>query len=160
MELILLLMIAGVGLAMSVGPKGHDAQSAAPASTFVTEDQSPSGKFTTAGEVRPILDMTQAQWIAVRPWDGQDLLYFTNLLAWRCGTHEIRYSVNGGDLQVLETEPCYADDPAPNALKMDGGILPYVTLDANSVVTVEVEILFDDLSRASAAYERATIEIK
>jgi hypothetical protein len=129
------------------------------ANAFEAEDQNPIGKFTTATEVKHILDATRAQWIAVRPWDGQDLLYFTNLLSWRCGIHEIRYAVNGGSKQILTTEPCYADESAPNALKMDGGVFPYVAFPENSIVTIEVQILYDDLSEGGEQYDRAAVQI-
>ena len=132
---------------------------AANAQSFEAEDQTPSGKFTTATEVKQILDMTKAQWIAVRPWEGQDLLYFTNLLSWRCGTHEIRYAVNGGAMQVLQMEPCYEAEGAPNALKMDGGILPYVAFPENSIVTIEVQVLYDDLTEGGEKYDRAAVQI-
>lgn len=131
----------------------------AQAQSFEAEDQTPSGKFTTATEVKQILDMTKAQWIAVRPWEGQDLLYFTNLLAWRCGTHEISYAVNGGAMRVLAAEPCYEGEGAPNALKMDGGIMPYVAFPENSIVTIEVQVLYDDMTEGGENYERAAVQI-
>jgi hypothetical protein len=127
-------------------------------SMFVAEDQTPTGKFTTAGEIQMILPAMKAQWVAVRPYEGQDLLYFTNLLAWRCGLHQITYSINGGPMEVLEMEPCYEDEAAPGALKMET-ILPYITLPLDSVQSVQVHILMDDMSEDIGDYERASIQI-
>ncbi len=115
--------------------------------------------FTTAAEVRPIVGAIKAQWIAVRPWDGKDLLYFTNLLSWRCGLEKIEYIVNDADSVELVTEPCYEDEGAPNALKVED-VLPYVTFAADSVQTVNVTITYDDGETFSVDYERATIQIQ
>ena len=116
--------------------------------------------FTTAAEVKPILSMTRASWIAVREWDGNDLIYFTNALAWRCGVSEIRYGVNGAAPdQVLAMEPCYETEATPNALKMDGGILPYISLPPGSVQTVSVRMLYDDGTEEPADYARAAVLI-
>ncbi|SPF76211.1 hypothetical protein ALP8811_01212 [Aliiroseovarius pelagivivens] len=114
--------------------------------------------FTTASEVRPILNATQANWVAVREYDGQDLLYFTHLLAWRCGLEAIHFSVNGGDEQQFEAEPCYEDEPTPNALKVTD-ILPYLRFDLQSVETVEVRIVYDDGAETIAKFDRAQIQI-
>lgn len=114
--------------------------------------------FTTAAEVKPILTMTKASWIAVRPYDGNDLLYFTNALAWRCGVSEIRYGVNGAAVEtLLEMEPCYEGESTPNALKMDTGVMPYVVLPLESVESVDVVVVFDDGSEEPASYERKAV---
>ncbi len=114
--------------------------------------------FTTAAEVKPIVGAIKAQWIALRPWQGQDLLYFTNLLSWRCGLSEIRFSVNGGAIKVYQGEPCYDQEAAPNALKVLD-ILPYITFPADSVDTIEVMTTYDEGSTDSASYDRAAVRI-
>ncbi len=114
--------------------------------------------FTTAAEVKPIVGAIKGNWIAVRLWDGNDLLYFTNLLSWRCGLSEIKYVVNGGEETVLEAEPCYESEGAPNSLKVET-IMPYVTLPPNSVETIEVIITYDDDTGDSASFERAAVQI-
>ena len=126
---------------------------------LVAETDPPSGKMTTALEVRPILSVTKPQWIAVRDYDGQDLLYFTNLLAWRCGLLEIRYSIDGAPLETLAMEPCHLDEATPNAIKAEE-IQPYVALSPGSVQTVHVELVFDDLGTEGADYTRADILMK
>ncbi len=148
---------AGSGKAQSAPEQGAPGPGAG--AGFEAEPQTPTGRFLTATEVKPILEATRAQWIAVRPYEGKDWLYFTNLLAWRCGLYQIRYAVNGGEMKVLEMEPCYDEEGAPNALKMDAGIMPFVTFPLNSVETIRVELLFDDLTEASADYQRAAVQI-
>lgn len=114
--------------------------------------------FTSAAEVKPILSAIKPQWIAVREWDGQDLIYFTNLLAWRCGVDSVAYGVNGAAPDVaLVIEPCYEDEAQPNALKMDQGVLPFVTQGLASVQSVTVLVTYDDGSTETADYARAAV---
>ncbi len=120
------------------------------------EPQEPTGKFTTATEVKPILNATKTAWVAVREYDGNDLLYFTHLVAWRCGLHEIRYGVNGAVEQVFEVEECYVDTAQPNAMKMETH-LPYVVLDIGSVESMSVTLIFDDGTKDTATYQRPDI---
>ncbi|WP_259779127.1 hypothetical protein [Aliiroseovarius crassostreae] len=115
-----------------------------------------SQPFTTAAEVRPILDATQANWVALREYDGQDLLYFTHLLAWRCGLEQVQFSVNGGDVQVFELEPCYMDEAQPNAIKATDS-LPFLNFPLSSVEQVDVTLTYDDGATASGSYARANI---
>jgi hypothetical protein len=112
--------------------------------------------FTTAAEVKPILTATKPSWIAVREYDGRDLVYFTNLLAWRCGVSDITYTVNGGAATPLEMEPCHEDTAQPNALLMET-VLPYVTLPLSSVEKVGVTVTFDDGSTEVGDYERKAV---
>ena len=166
LELIFLGLL-GFGLAMS----GPDFSGAALPDTDVAtresaveaplgcapEDQTPTGKFLTATEVRPILEATESAWIAVRDYNGQDLLYFTHLLAWRCGLWEIRYGLNGAAAdQLFAAEPCYPDTAAPAAINAEAH-LPYVTLPAGSVATVTVRLLYDDGTEDQVTFERNAV---
>ncbi len=114
--------------------------------------------FTTAAEVKPILTATKPQWIAVREYDGNDLLYFTNLLAWRCGVDKILYGLNGAPAEtVFAAEPCHDGEAQPNALKMDQGQDIYLTLPLQSVQNVTLLITYDDGSTDRADYARNAI---
>lgn len=116
--------------------------------------------YTTAAEVKPILTITQPQWIAVREFDGKDLLYFTNLLAWRCGVTSIAYGLNGAPADtMLDTEPCYEGEPQPNSFKADQPIQPYVVLPLQSVETVLLRVTYDDGSTQDVSYARKDVQM-
>ncbi|WP_255552190.1 hypothetical protein [Maritimibacter dapengensis] len=112
-----------------------------------------------AQDAKQILTLTRQNWVAVREYDGKDLLYFTNLLAWRCGVEDIRFGVNGEPPAPLEHEPCHADDATPNALYAED-ILPYLTYPLGSVETITVEVDFPDGSTEVGRYERAKVAIR
>ncbi|MCZ4350994.1 hypothetical protein O4H61_00555 [Roseovarius aestuarii] len=151
------IILIGLALALGAGGDGADAPDTAVAiNGFQAEPQTPTGKFTTATEVKPILGMTRANWVAVREYDGQDLIYFTHLLAWRCGLHEIRYSVNGGPLELWAMPPCLLDTNAPNAIDTDLG-LPYIARPLGSVSAMQVELLYDDMTTETASFQRSDI---
>lgn len=112
--------------------------------------------FTTADEVRPILDATRDGWVTVREYDGKDLLYFTHLLAWRCGLDQILYTVNGGGERPFDAEPCYEGEPQPNAIKAEGK-LPYLAFESKTIDIVTIRLVYDDGGEATNSYERADI---
>ena len=115
--------------------------------------------FTTAAEVRPILAATKANWVAVREFDGKDLLYFTQLESWRCGVREIRYSVNStAAAKVREVEPCYKGTASPNAFK-DNDHLPYIELPLGSITTVSVVVVYDDGTEDRGDFTRAQVQM-
>jgi len=148
-----------IGIALAAGGgQGGDATTAEAADMgaamqFVAEDQTPSGKFTTATEVKQILTMTKGNWVAVREYDGQDLLYVTHLMSWRCGLHQMRYSLNGGPMQTWDMPPCLIDTATPNAIKTEDG-LPFIAQPLGSIQSVSIELLYDDLSEDMAEFQR------
>lgn len=124
------------------------------------EPQIPTGKYTTATEVRPILGMTKSNWIGVREYEGQDLIYFTHLMAWRCGLWDIRYGINGEPAtNVVPIEPCNEEFAQPNVMVDVENFLPYVTHPLQSVESVYVEIVFDDGTTDFAQFDRAEVRI-
>lgn len=126
-----------------------------PAETaLVAEPQLPSGQFTTATEVKPILGMTKGNWIAVREFDGQDLLYVTHLWAWRCGLAQIRIGINGAAPEIWPLPDCHLDQGAPNGIT-DADGLPYRSFELGSITQIEVQLTYDDLSKEGAIFNRA-----
>ena len=112
--------------------------------------------FTTQAEVQPILEMTRANWVAVGTQGGADLLYFTHLLAWRCGVAEIRYGLNGdAPEKVLAMEPCHHDSNTPNAIRD----LPFVTYPPGSIEEVTVELVYPDGATQRENFARAAIRL-
>lgn len=141
------VLVAQERFDMSVVPSGLEA-----------EPQAPSGKFLTATEVKPILDATKANWVAVRDYEGQDWLYVTHLWSWRCGLKALAISVNGEGLQNWPLPACHTQFTTPNAVLEDDG-LPVMTFGQNTVQTVTIQIVYDDLSMDVATFERGNVLI-
>lgn len=109
-----------------------------------------------AQDARQILTLTRSNWVALREYDGRDLLYFTNILAWRCGVERIRFAVNDDRMAPLEHEPCHADEAVPNALHAED-VLPYISYPLGSVERVTVELRFPDGSEERGEYSRESV---
>ena len=120
---------------------------------LLAEPQVPSGQFTTAVEVKPILGMTKGNWISVREFDGQDLLYVTHLWAWRCGLLEMKLGINGAAPEVWPLPECHLDQGAPNGIT-DADGLPYRSFELGSVNQIEVQITYDDLTKEQVTFNR------
>lgn len=144
------------GAVGSWGSSGTAGEEAAQEPAFTPEEQVQTGKFLTALEVKPILTATKGSWVAVREYDGQDLLYFTQILSWRCGLHQIRYAVNDGAETVFEAEPCHVDTAMPNAIVAED-ILPYLAFPLGSVETVAIRLIYDDGTEDGATFPRADV---
>ncbi|UWQ80376.1 hypothetical protein K3725_05050 [Leisingera sp. S132] len=131
---------------------------AAPASAAVqtaltAEPQEATGRFTTALEVKPILAATQANWIHVREFDGQDLLYVTHLWSWRCGLAQVKLGVNGEAPEIWPLPDCHLEEGFPNMIKEEDG-LPYRGYPLGSIEQIAVEVTYDDLSTESLTFSR------
>jgi hypothetical protein len=126
---------------------------------LLPDDQTSLGKFTTAGEVGPILEMTKTHWAAVREYDGQDLVYFTHVLSWRCGLKSAKFSINDAPLQDLELPDCHMKFIQPNVLIDEEPLLAYRRYDLGSVKSVRVDVLLDDLTVQSVTLKRENILI-
>ncbi|WP_323041730.1 hypothetical protein [Gemmobacter sp.] len=112
--------------------------------------------FTTAAEIRPIIEATRAAWVALRPWDGKELLYFTHLESWRCSMAEVRFSVNSSAAtRVWQMLPCLTGTAQPNAIPADR--LPYTELPAGALQTVTVVVVLADGTELRQDYARARI---
>ena len=122
------------------------------------QPQVPTGKFTTALEVKPILNATRGNWIAVREFNGQDLVYVTHLWSWRCGLLELRIGINGATPEPWPLPQCRLDQPAPNAMLEEDG-LPYRAFAPGSVSRIDVQITYDDLDTDSASFDRQGVLI-
>lgn len=117
------------------------------------EDQTPTGKFLTATEVRPILGATQGSWIVVREFDGKDLLYFTHLLAWRCGLYEVSFAINDGEMQVFPMVDCDPENP----MSVPSEATVYLEYPLSSIEKITIELLYDDLGTETAEFDRANV---
>jgi hypothetical protein len=107
-----------------------------------------AGAQGLVGQEKQILPMTKANWIAFRDYDGKQWIYFTHLLAYRCGLAEIRYSADSDALD--RTFPLPACDPQrPNAIDPIADP-PYLTLAPGSVAEILVRVVYADGEESEA----------
>lgn len=100
----------------------------------------PERATAQSGQERQILELTKANWVAFRNFNGQQLVYFTHLEAWRCGISAVRYSINSDALDRAWTlQPC--DPQNPNAITTDR---PYIELPLNTAQSVSVQLTYAD----------------
>jgi hypothetical protein len=117
-----------------------------------------SGQFTTAAEVRPILEATRSSWVGVRDYDGHDLVYVTQIWSWRCGLSALSIGINDEPLQNWPLPPCHEGTATPNAILPEDG-LPFLRMQSGSVAKVVIELTYDDGTRDRAEFPRASVLI-
>jgi len=125
---------------------------------LVAEEQISTGRFTTAAEVRPILNATRGNWVAVREYGGKDHVYVTHLWSWRCGLAAMAIAVNDAPLRDWPLPPCHKTLATPNAV-LDDDPLPYLTFEPGSVQSVQIQLVYDDLGMDAARFARGDVLI-
>lgn len=128
-------------------------------SDMTPDDQTPTGKFTTAAEVGPILQMTKGNWAAVREYDGQDLVYWSHIFSWRCGLKGAKYSINDAPLQDLPMPECHMKYQQPNSILNDEALMTFHRHELGSVKSVRIDVLLDNLTTQSVTLLREKILI-
>ncbi|UWQ31652.1 hypothetical protein K3555_13735 [Leisingera sp. M527] len=128
-------------------------QTASAQTAPAAEPQQATGRFTTALEVKPILAATQANWIHVREFNGQDLLYVTHLWSWRCGLAQVKLGVNGNPPEIWPLPDCHLEEGFPNMIKDEDG-MPYRSYPLGSIQQIAVEVTYDDLSTEELVFGR------
>lgn len=122
------------------------------------DDQTSTGKFTTAAEVGPILKMTEGNWAGVREYNGRDYVYFGHVLAWRCGLKAMKYSINEAPLVELKLPDCHMKYQQPNAL-IEGDDFGVYNFELGSVTSIRIDVLLDNLTTQSVTLLRENILI-
>lgn len=105
--------------------------------------------------IAPILDMTKANWVALRSWEGDELLYFTQIESWRCAVAGVSYAVNGGAWLTWNLAPCQVGTPSPNALPEDH--LPFIKLPADLLRDITIRVEMTDGQVLQGEYARSEI---
>ncbi|MGB7317874.1 MAG: hypothetical protein WBC85_07895 [Planktotalea sp.] len=123
------------------------------------EDQTPTGKFTTAAEIGQILELTKDSWTAVREYDGQDLVYFSHIFSWRCGLKAAKFSINDEPLRDLEMPECHMQFKQPNAILNDEALMTFQRYELGSVKSIRIDVLLDNLTVQSVTLLRENILI-
>ncbi len=91
-----------------------------------------------------MLDANKTGWIAFREYNGQQLIYFTNMLTSRCRLKEIRFSINEETLdQTFNMPACIPDSPF--MIPADGGVEDIaLILEPGVAKTISVQAVFED----------------
>lgn len=114
-------------------------------------------QFTTASEVRPVLAATQAQWVALRDYEGQDWLYFTQVLSWRCGLSAVHFTINDGAEEELSLEPCHEGTASPNAIRTEDLDQLLRRYPSGHVNAIGLRLTLDDGSEMTGRYQRPQV---
>jgi len=124
------------------------------------EPQVPTGKYTTAIEVRPILETAKNNWVGVVEYEGKDRVYFAHLLRFRRGLWDTRFGINGQTAERgMGMSPCNEESAALNTMKGTANFPPYVAYPSRGAESTYIEIMFDEGTTNFAEFDRNDIVI-
>ncbi|TIN72255.1 MAG: methyl-accepting chemotaxis protein, partial [Mesorhizobium sp.] len=100
---------------------------------------------------KQILDQFWTSWIAFDASGNHGLVYFTQMLSYRCAIKQVHYSLNGAALdKEIKMPPC--DKKDPYAIPYD--YQPYFKV-ADSVKSMSVQVTYtDDTKSPVREYKR------
>lgn len=89
---------------------------------------------------KQILDQFWTSWIAFDASGNHGLVYFTQMLSYRCAIKAVHYSLNSAALdKALDMPPCNAKDP----YAIPDNYMPYFKV-ADSVKSMSVQVTYTD----------------
>lgn len=94
------------------------------------------------GFAKRALELTRDKWVAFRNFNGRQLIYFTQIVTYKCGLKEVRYSFNTRD--VAERFQLPRCDPQ-NPFRLDPqNDKIYLSLAPGTVGTMSVQLVYGD----------------
>ncbi|MBU0584381.1 MAG: methyl-accepting chemotaxis protein [Alphaproteobacteria bacterium] len=89
---------------------------------------------------KQVLDQFWTSWIAFDASGNTGLVYFTQMVSYRCGIKEVRYSLNGDALdKALDLPPCDAEEP----YAIPNDYMPYFKV-VKDVISMSVQVTYSD----------------
>lgn len=93
-------------------------------------------------QVKSIMEATKDSWIAFRIYDGRQYYYVTQILSWRCGIKQLRYSENSDALdQTWPLPEC--NKLLPNNIPDDAKIHSN-RMKVGTVKSLTIQLEYDD----------------
>lgn len=126
-------------------------------STPLFAQTAPPSDFTTPEGAAFIHQAIKDQILSFKEEGAEDYIYFTGIIAWRCGIQEMYYGFND-DLPVnrFPLEPCNRDLRDPNASKFRDLTYPhFIQAPKGAAQTVKLRIIYEDGNSANFVAERA-----
>ncbi|WP_210200354.1 hypothetical protein [Cohaesibacter celericrescens] len=91
-------------------------------------------------QIKSILKLTKANWVAYRNYNGQQLVYFTHLESWKCGLTTVQYGLN--DQPLNNNWPlAKCDEKQPNQVTKER---PYLAFPLGHVKSIKLKLTFID----------------